>query len=457
MAAVNYEYVYAFPSLLEAVADGRRLTLATCGGVEKHPYFFQGRFMQPRRCADMLLTISEISRTRFYSPTEIRERMLAAADPVVTSGGDRLRFEAFSVCCGAYARVDLRPEAVDGDYISRGTTNVDFNPPMRAALTSILNTERVGLNVGANSVELERGAGKVIERKVKLPVRWLKGFVEVQAYQPKMKPVFEICADEARRFFRTLPTHSITSKGNVMYVVAAGKGLRLSTREAPNAVLLGAPGRLKVLDPLLRHAKLLRVYGGPEGVSGWEVVLDDASFHLVLSPDASRGFSGQGQVLSQLAKGRGGDALAGVKATLKWQSRMEPNVLARQLQVDTEVISDALAMLGTRGLVGYDLADGAFFHRELPFDMQLVEELQPRLLNARKMVEEKAVRIVKRTGERVEAYVKGSEVEHRVVIDGDEANCTCTWNVKHSGERGACRHILALEISISDQDNGKNN
>jgi len=453
MTAVNYAYLYPFASHLEAVPDGHRLTLATCGGAERHPYFFHGRFVQPRRCADLLLAVSEISRTRFYSPGEVRERWLAAADPVVTSGGDRLRFEAFSVCCGAYARVDLRSEAVDGDWVSRGTTNVDFNPPMRAALTSIINTERVGLSVGANSVELERGAEKVVERKVKLPVRWLKGFVEVQAYQPKLQLVFEISAEEARRFFRTFPTQSVVSKGTISYVVAAGKGLRLSTREAPNAVLVGAPGRLKVLDPLLRHAKQLRVYGGPEGVSGWEVVTDDSNFHMVLSPDASRGFSGEGQVLSQLAKGKGESALAGVKASLKWQSRMDPELLAGQLHFDTDVISDALAMLGTRGLVGYDLADGAFFHRELPFDMQLVEELHPRLLNARKMVAEKAVRIVKRTGERVEAYVQGSELEHRVVIDGEEANCTCTWNVKHAGARGACRHILALEVCIADSNN----
>lgn len=457
MAAVNYAYTYAFPSLLETVSDGRRLTLATCGGAEKHPYFFQGRFMQPRRCADMLLAISEISRTRFYSPTEIRERMLAAADPVVTSGGDRLRFEAFSVCCGAYARVDLRPEAIDGEYVGKGTTNVDFNPPMRAALTSILNTEKVGLNVGADSVELERGGNKVIERKVKLPVRWLKGFVEVQAYQPRLKLIFEISADEARKFFRTLPSQPVTSKGTSAYVVAAGKGLRLSVREAPNSVLVGAPGRLKVLDPLLRHAKRLRVYGGPEGVSGWEVVLDDSSFHLVLSPDASRGFSGEGQVLSQLAKGHGAEALNDVKALLKWQSRMDTSVLAGQLNTDAETISDALAMLGTRGLVGFDLSDGAFFHRELPFDMQLVEELQPRLINARDMVARGAVRNVKRSGERVEAYVKGSQIEHRVVIDDGEANCTCNWAVKHSGERGACRHILALEICIFEEDCGKGN
>ena len=31
-----------------------------------------------------------------------------------------------------------------------------------------------------------REAGSVVERKVKLPIRWLKGFVEVQAYAPRL-------------------------------------------------------------------------------------------------------------------------------------------------------------------------------------------------------------------------------------------------------------------------------
>lgn len=444
--AVDYAYSYQFASLLETVAKGKHLKLATCGGVEKHPYFFKGRLVQARRTSDLLLTCSEVSRTRFYSPTEVRERLLAAADPVVTSGGDRLRFEAFSVCCGVYARIDLRPNAIDGEWVGRGTTNVDFNPPMRAALVSILNSENVGLNVGAEGVELERGGQKVVEKKVKLPVRWLKGFVEVQAHQSQLKPVFEISGDEARRFFNTLPKQQITQKGTVSYVVPAGKGLRLSPREGPQAVMVGAPGRLKILEQIVRHAHKVRVYGGDQGVSGWEIFLDDASFHLVLSPDASRGFSGEGQVLSQLAKTKQPDELAQVRALLQWQACVDAQSLAGKLNVDKNAVSEALAVLGTRGLVGYDLAESAYFHRELPFNMELVEQLQPRLINARKLVEESGVRITKRSATQVEAYVKGTAVEHRVVINEQKAQCTCEWQAKHPEDRGACKHILAVEI-----------
>lgn len=451
--SVSYAYSYPFPSALQAVGKGKHLRLATCGGVEQHPYFFKGKLIQARRSADLLLAVSEVSRTRFYSPTEIRERLLAAADPVVTSGGDRLRFEAFSVCCGVYARVDLRANAIDGEWVGKGTTNVDFNPPMRAALINILNGDEVGLNVGADRVELEKGSGeKVVEKKVKLPIRWLKGFVEVQAHQSRLKPVFEVSGDEARKFFSSLPKHQVTQKGAVSYLVAAGKGLRLSPREAAQSVLIGAPGRLKMLEPLMRYAKKVRIYGGDLGVSAWEVYIDDASFHIVLSPDASRGFSGEGQVLSQLARSQATDDIAKVRATLQWQSAVDEESLSRTLQVEKSSVKDALAILGTRGLVGYDLAENAYFHRELPFNMELVEELQPRLVNARKLIEEGAVRISKRSGNQIEAYVKGTNVEHRVVVTEEKSQCTCEWKAKHHNDRGACKHVLAVEI-LADADN----
>ena len=39
--------------------------------------------------------------------------ILRAADPVVTSNGDRLRFESFSACCGVYARLDVMAAGLD--------------------------------------------------------------------------------------------------------------------------------------------------------------------------------------------------------------------------------------------------------------------------------------------------------------------------------------------------------
>jgi hypothetical protein len=41
-----------------------------------------------------------------------------------------------------------------------------------------------------------------------LPVRWIKGFSEVQAYQPRMTPFFELSPLEIRELMRGLPRGS---------------------------------------------------------------------------------------------------------------------------------------------------------------------------------------------------------------------------------------------------------
>ena len=50
--ALAYTYRYSFASELASTPRGDRLRLATCGGAEEHPYFFQGRLTRPQRTAD---------------------------------------------------------------------------------------------------------------------------------------------------------------------------------------------------------------------------------------------------------------------------------------------------------------------------------------------------------------------------------------------------------------------
>jgi hypothetical protein len=106
--------------------------------------------------------------------------VLRAVDPVVTSNCDRLRFESFSACCGVYARLDVLPAALDGAVLTSGTTNVDFNPPMREALARVSGKDPLRLSVGVDDVTVSTMDGEVVEKRVPLPERWLKGFAEVQ-------------------------------------------------------------------------------------------------------------------------------------------------------------------------------------------------------------------------------------------------------------------------------------
>lgn len=450
---LDYTYRYAHRSELIATGPERGLRLATFGGAgteaAEHPFFFDGRMRQPHVVGGMLLTLAKVVTTRFWMPLNP-----ALLDPLVTSNEELLRFEGFSSCCGVYARADLEAPTFDADIQGRGTTNVDFNSAMRAALAQLRESDVVRLAVGAQGVQLTRADEAVIEKKVKLPIRWIKGFTEVQAYLPALKPRFTIPAVEAVRFLRSLPR----SGRQASWVTVLGRGLRLSQRETKDAVRVTGTDRIRILEPMLIHARELRVWADESSaVSAWEVIFPTGRFSILISPELSRGFSGEGQMLQRLAGNESVDALPAVKAALRWQARIDPNDISARAGLQTSEVESALAILGSRGLVGFDLARAAYFHRELPFDMEKVESLHPRLLDARNLVQEKLVRIVRQTVEgdevRAEAYVQGTEVEHRVRLQPEGDKCTCPWYGKHQGNRGPCKHVLAARIVVQgDED-----
>ncbi len=459
--AVEHLYRYDGPSALVDRDGGSLLRLATSGGSEEHPRFFAGRLRQPRRTAELLRALLRVVQSRWHIPPAMLARIIAQADPVVTCDDASIRFEGVSGCAGAYARVDLLDGALDGETFSRGTTNVDFGPAMAAALAKVRDRDEVDLAVGADAVELARGGETVVERKVPLPVRWLKSFCEVAAIARRLEPVHDVAGIEARRWIRALPK---TPAKRPAWVVAAGRGLRLAHREPRGGgVRVAGLSRLRVLEPIVHHARRVRLYGDP-ATGACAVVLDlqDARFELVLSPEVWRGLSGEGQALEALARR---EAIAGllpkVHAALRWEGMIDPAELGRRAGgVDAGDAGDALAALAARGLVGWDLTGGGWFHRELPFDLSLVEKLQPRLKAARKLVTDGKVTLGESGGAGgddapVTATVAGSGVEHRVRLGADGARCTCPWFAKHRGDRGPCKHVLATQLLAGGDGDGE--
>src|SRR6266481_5254423 len=127
--ALEHTYAYRQPSALLTEGPRHYLSLVTTSQRDKDTRFFRGSILHPKRTADLLVAVVEVVQSRFHVPPAMLKRILTEADPVITCGDGRLRFEGFSACCGAYARLDLLPNAVAGEHFSSGTTNVDFNAP----------------------------------------------------------------------------------------------------------------------------------------------------------------------------------------------------------------------------------------------------------------------------------------------------------------------------------------
>jgi hypothetical protein len=453
MAALALDYTYAYPRPSAILAEGQHpcLSLVTTSPAGRETRFFRGTVLHPKRTADLLLAVVEVVQSRFHVPPAMLKRILAEADPVITCGEDRLRFEGFSACCSAYARLDLLPNAVRGERFAAGTTNVDFNAPMRMALSRLREGDPLDLEVGAEGVEVRHEAGSTIERKVKLPVRWLRGFVEVQAYQARMRPRLEVSGVEFRRFLREAPK---AWKG-LAWVSRSGAGLRLSQIPGAGAVSIGGIARLRVLEPIARYATRVCIHASEaEGASGWELETRDSRFHLVLSPEVWRGFSGEGQALNTLAKPARERAMGAVRAGLRWQAKIDRAELAKNTGLEHSAVDWALAQCAASGLVGYDLAEQVYFHRELPFDLSLILKLQPRLADARKLVATGAVHIESRT-DAVAAWVRSRGLEYHTVLDKGEGRCTCPWFAKYGESRGPCKHVLAVRIAAGEGDDAE--
>lgn len=225
----------------------------------------------------------------------------------------------------------------------------------------------------------------------------------------RMAPRHELAPADARAFIAALPRK--TSPHEAFWLHPSASGLRLGASRRPDAIAVGGPERLRALEGLLRHATALRVYA-PEQTDGpaatwWELELPGARFGLALSPHSARGFSGEGALLDGLAA------------------------------------DDPQAHLAAQGALGYDLAEGRYFARMLPFARDVLLT-NPRLARARRLVAAGAVRP---EGDRV--IVRGTRVDHVVQLsDGTGPDrCTCTWFADHRGSRGPCAHVLAARIA----------
>lgn len=436
MAAPELVLRYAQPSRLTRADGAHRLHVTASD--EGPELLFEGTMLRPGVAARMLGTVSRVVTERF--DVHDTGRWL---DPVVTVGRRDLRFEGFSSCAGVHALAVFRPDSHDGGLRSVGTTNVDFGSDVQGALAAIRASDRLQLRVGAEAVEIATDQASHVERRVPLPERWTRSFLEVQAIQAELPAAFEVSGADAVRLLRSLRGGSATSRA--FWITRRGRSLRLAARSTNGALRVAGPHRLRMLEGVIDSAERVRFLGDEDGAAlGVVVDFGDAHLTLTLSREVWRGFSGEGATLEDLA-GREQALDTRVRAALQFGETIDVGETAAALGIERETLLGSLARLARTGAVGFDLRSGAFYRRELPFDIDRIRRHQPRLTRAQALVDEGAVR--RRGREPGSFEVTGSRVTHRVSLRGDGGfSCTCAWHARHSGDRGPCAHVLAARI-----------
>ncbi|MEM9780986.1 MAG: SWIM zinc finger family protein [Pseudomonadota bacterium] len=402
--------------------------------------FLAARALNPDITAKALRAVSEIVAARFYVPPAMLARILREADPVATVGPGAIRFEGFSACCSAYIRLDLADEALEVRQRRHGTTNVDFGPELRAALARVGRDSGLDITIGADGLAIAHESAAVEERKVPLPLRWIRGFGEVQVHLSRMRRAATIPRVAAHRFLRA---QQGSKSDHLQWIMATGTGLRSTARRAVGAVPLRGAHRLRVLEPLMPSADAMEIWVDDKaGSTAWVLRLGAQRVTLALNAEPWRGFSGDGGLLFALATGRE-TGCAALRGQLCWQDRLTPDDLMAATGLSADALDRALATIAAEGLVGFDLETGAYFHRVLPFRLDRTERLNPRLRAARALVEAGAVTLGPDA-----ASVASDGVTHRLRATETALTCTCPWYAKHKATRGPCKHALAVEIAM---------
>ncbi len=441
MALTDLDIAYANNSSLVSSKGIRQLVLAhqaEIAEVSNVPCFFWGSLTEPLLTAKCLLTLSKVVRSSFGPiPPSLR-------DPIVSAGTGQIRFEGFSSCNGVYARLDLLEDAIDGEFLASGTTNVDFNEPMLNALNGVKKTEQMILGVGSKEVSISTSQGKVVEKKVSLPPRWIKGLTSVQLYLAAMESVFQLNKIQLIQLFQSIP------KGNVKgayYLVQRANKFLLSPVASAGSVRVGGMARLRLLEGLLPYCDQLKVYQAPAGESACFVMdFGKMRLTLALSPDNARGFSGEGNVLENMISDVPNEWIYGLNSLMKSNELFNPSLLSIENDIDFATMDVLTASLSSIGLLGFDMHSRQHYYRRLPFKTERILSLNPRLKNAKKLVATSGIQFIRREDYYIEAKVEGSDVKHTVVIEGDKARCTCNWYTNHQGKRGLCKHILAVKM-----------
>ncbi len=443
-------YQHATPSQLFKNTGESRLFLDDFSELRPPSRFFFGEVLDPFRLSRCLLVLSNTVQSSFsLSPFELALQK----DPIVTVGNSTLRFEGFSHCAGVYVRTDVRAGGFRGDIVASGTTNVDFNPAMISALGGVTRSDDLNMSIGKDEVQVKTGDKDVTERKVPLPNKWIKGLTAVQHYLSGSRERHTLNKVQALQLFRSIPKGTVK---NDYYIIKRGNRYQFSPVKSTDAVVVGGLHRLQLLAPLLPLLDTLKIYSHTDNQSvTFQLYFDAIVLSFTLSRDAWRGFSGEGALLETLLEDVPNDLIERVNNTCEANHSFSKFSLSLNSDASWDNVDHLTAQLSAMGLLGYEVEDGQYFYRQLPFKLSRILSLNPRLKGVEKLLADNKVRIIDKSDNRVEAQVEGSGVTHTVILDDSphakqDARCTCTWFSQNQGERGACKHILAVKKMVAD-------
>jgi hypothetical protein len=519
--ATNVPIAYEDASRL--VTTGSTAQLALFANIHRDPVRLDGQIKEPLRFREAMATLYAIvgsdyryvpkDRTAYLAYLRLRRETASLGvrqsqqaffdwalrndplafillDPVVTVHPDQVFFEVFSKDEAAYAKLGIDLTAFDLAYQPTcGTTNIDFSPALYSGVEQMRSYRETRLSIGKEAVKLATtSAASVLEKQIRVPDAWLRGFLQVQSAAALPHETFRLAPTDLYNVLRHLRMNG-DRKGR-----RRGLRIELVPGEAPRLVLepwetvlpatagiykgkaarvirLWGRRRLMLLRRLLPYVGQVDVHLLGSGLpSFW--VLRAGSITLTLGMTGFTAANWSQAVSLDLLLPRKTQDGRPLETVLRYLSTVWVAGV-RDLTAGTGLkgaaLQEALQTGCQQGRLMYDLAADVYRLRaltEAPLDLPRLEYRNQRERTAHDLMTRRgAVQIVSENriaGTGLELTGKVTVAEDRreyrpqllLTDEGQvsKAECTCTFFRKQGLKAGPCAHLVALRLAYAQQE-----
>lgn len=421
--------------------------------------------------------IWEAQKSFLMQSMEADEKPSTTLDPLFTVHPDQCALEVFSQDESAYGALSLSNAMFDAREALHGSSFVDLSPALTESLERMRTFGAVTLSAAARAPASEEGA---VVKKIEVPHRWLRGFLQVQSAATLPAAVCELAPiDLYNVLFALRARKAKTSPRALRFELVPGAPPRLVVEpweivleghagaykgSAPRVIRTYGRQRLMSLARLLPHARSVRVHLLGAGLPMfWVVDMGHATFTLGLTGWTESGWSSaaafdaltpseEAHTLADRVHGRLVAAGPSSLESLRQSAGASSADLRAALQVET-----------LRGCVTYDLATGLYRPRNLfpePIDVATMRYGSDREARAHRLLEGAGqVTLTKLhdvVGEGFEIHGEVNDREaHRsfnthfmLDLEGrvSGASCGCPAFRRTGMREGPCEHMIAIRI-----------
>ena len=406
-------------------------------------------------------------------------------DPVVTVHPDKVFLEAFSRDEGTYANLSIDMEAFDVEgEPTYGTTNIDFSEALHESIQQFRSYRETRLTIGQQAVEIKtEGVPDVLEKNVRVPDSWIRGFLQVQSATTLSTDRFSISAMDLYNTLRHLRMHG-DQKGKrrgIRIELIPGEQPRLVLEPwetvlqtnaskfegtSPKVIRIWGRRRLMMLQKILPYVQDVDVYLLGNGLpSFWVLKSEWMTFTLGMTGFTASNWS---QAINfDLLLPRNSQDEKPLKSVIKvlakeWSSAKE--TVGKKTKLDGEELVEPLQRGCQQGQIMFDVADQVYRIRPLtdqPLDLERLQFRSPSEKLAHDFVyRQDAISITREnrifgTGIEItgKADIKEDRREYRPqILINDEgfvsrAECTCSQFRTQGLTAGPCPHLVGLRLA----------